>query len=173
MSIKQKKILLRIKRSIILLSFITISLLAARTQPRSTVEIIGHISPDPVIGQTVTLSVEMMTPYDAEEALLNIVLPEGIRHMGGELSWEGSLIENTPIHHEISICVLYPIDKSIYLSGGSSKDATGVKLFIISNYDSAEVVPGSKYRYVQPSIDSTPTPTPSPATVAQECLDKN
>lgn len=145
-------------------------LLAACRSPASTVKIGGNITPDPIVGRTATLSVEMVTEDNTDEGALQITLPDGIRLMSGNLVWKGSLIANTPIRHEIIVCVLYPLEKAIYLSGGSPKDAERVNLYVISSYDSAEVVPGSEYRYVQPSMNSTPTPTPSPDVVSHECL---
>ncbi len=163
-----KRSILNKKRVWIILGLLF--LLAACRSPASTVKIIGNITPDPIVGQTATLSVEMATEHDTDDGLLQITLPDGIRLMSGNLVWKGSLIANTPIRHEITICVLYPIEKAIYLSGGSPKDAERANLYVISNYDSAEVVPGSEYSYVQPSVNSTQTPTPSPDVVSQECL---
>lgn len=130
--------------------------LGACTSSRAPLKISNiSVHPDPIIGQTVTLSVEVVSSRDEPEAYIIIGLPPGVKHMGGDLSWEGSLSFNQPQSHEISICVLYEGDwrlgirtYSILSENSSYQDYQ--TLHLITKGDSVRVVPGGEYRITQP-----------------------
>ena len=127
------------------------------------------VTPDPIIGQIATLRVEVISKYDEPNAAIIIDLPPGIKLMGGNPLWEGSLKANQPQTHEISICVLYEgnwrLDIETYsiLSETSSYEDSEV-LHIITSGDTAKAVYGKDYHFTQPPgglpLSSTPLPPP-------------
>ncbi len=112
------------------------------------------VSPDPIVGQTATLSIEVISPRDEKDVSIDVLLPEEIRLAAGELSWHGSLSANQPQIHEISIIVLQEGDWRIYLGVSSQLSETssigdGDTLNITSMIDSAKVVPSAEYRITE------------------------
>jgi len=127
------------------------------------------ISPDPIIGQTATLHIEVMSKYDEPDAAIIVDLPPGVKLMDGELLWEGSLTANQPQTHELSLCVLYEGDwrlnietYSIFPENGSYEDSE--TLHLITTGDTVRVVPGGAYRITQPPGGMPLFPTSVPET---------
>jgi hypothetical protein len=109
-------------------------LLGACTQSQAPLRIKDiSVMPDPVIGQTATLTVEFVSTNDELDVSFWIELPPGVKHMGGELTWEGSLTANQPQSHEISICVLYEGDWALDIGVWSQLSET-------SGYQDSEVL---------------------------------
>ncbi|NUM44313.1 MAG: hypothetical protein HUU38_06360 [Anaerolineales bacterium] len=129
------------------------------------------VNPDPVIGKTATLHVDIMSSYDEPSTTLLIGLPPGVKLMKGDLTWEGSLTANQPQSHEIAICVLYEGDWPVSMTA-SSLGVEGERpgnfaieiLHIITTTDSVRVVLGKDYRIVQPPGGMEAFPTPLPET---------
>ena len=127
------------------------------------------ISPDPIIGQTATLHIEVMSKYDEPDAAIIVDLPPGVKLMDGELLWEGSLTANQPQSHELSICVLYEGDWRLWMAAQSQIAENGFygdteTLHLITTGDTVRVVPGGAYRITQPPGGMPLFPTPLPET---------
>jgi hypothetical protein len=149
----------------------------------------AYIRPDPIVGEIVTLHIEVMSGEDEDDVTIGALLPDEINLVAGELEWHGSLKANQSQAHEMSICVLRPGDNwQIYLGVSSQLSETssigdGDILNIESTTDSARVIPSKDYRVVGPGNPVTAimeaqnataeaqyaTPTPVPPTVSAEC----
>ena len=119
--------------------------------------------PDPVVGKTVTLDIEIRSSQDEDEVILEIQPPDGVRLIEGDLTWHGSLAANEPLKHSVSLCVLYPGDWRIYigaysLENGDTKYADADTIHFISEQGTGQAVPGREYTITQ----DTPAPVPSP-----------
>jgi len=127
------------------------------------------VHPDPVIGQTATLHVEVMSTKDEPDITIWIELPPGVKLMSGNLMWEGSLSANQPQSHEVDICVLYEgdwrLDIGAYsiLSTTSSYEDSEV-LHIINSGDGVRVAYGADYHFTQPPGGMPLSYTPLPET---------
>lgn len=133
------------------------------------------VTPDPIIGQTATLRVEVMSKYDEPNAAIIIDLPPGVKLMDGDLLWEGSLKANQPKTHEISICVLYEGDWRLWIAAQSQIAENSFygdteTLHLITTGDTVRVVPGGAYRITQPPggmVHPTDVPKTPPADICQ------
>ena len=136
--------------------FLVLFVLAACTPATAPLQITNiSVTPDPVIGQTVTLRVEVMSRYDEPDAAIIIDLPPGVKLMDGELLWQGSLKANQPQTHEIAICVLYEGDWRLWIAAQSQVAENSFygeteTLHLITTGDTVRVVPGGAYRITQP-----------------------
>lgn len=145
-------------------------LLSACSPPKFPLRIVdASISPDPVIGQTATLHVEVMSTKDEPDTTIQIDLPPGIKLMTGELLWEGSLTANQSQSHEIAICVLYEGDwrlniETYSLIPPNSGYEDSETLHLITTADTVRIVPGGAYRITQPPGGMVAFPTPLPET---------
>ncbi len=157
-----------------LLGVTLLVLLNACNPPRFPLEITDvSVSPDPIVGQVVTLHVEVTSTRDGPDATILVELPERANLVAGELIWQGSLVANQPKTHELSICVLEEGEWQIWISAWSQLSETSSYsdyeiLNIQSTVNSAQVIPGSEYRITQPPHGYR-TPTPVPVTVSPEC----
>ena len=149
--------------------------LSACTPPRFPIELTAlSISPEPIVGRLATLHVEAKSDRNEPDARIVVTLPEEIKLVKGSLSWRGSLVANRPQTHELSICVLREGEWRIWIAAASrlspsSSYGDSEILNIRSTTQSAQVIPGSKYRapiWPQFGIE---TPTPAPVTVSPEC----
>ncbi len=133
------------------------------------------VAPEPVIGQTATLRVEVMSKYDEPDAAIIIDLPQGVKLMGGDILWEGSLKANQPQTHEISICVPYEGDWRLWMAAQSQIAENSFygdtkTLHLIVTGDTVRVVPGGAYRITQPPggmVHPTDVPKTPPANICQ------
>lgn len=145
-------------------------LLSACTSPQGPLEITDiSVSPDPVIGQTATLHVEIMSRRDEPDTTILIDLPPGVKLMKGDLTWEGSLTANQSQSYEVAICVLYEGDWKVWVYVGSERNDgpspdDGETLHIITTDDSARAVRNKDYRITIPpgGMETFPTPLPEP-----------
>ena len=155
-------------------ALISIALTACETPPQFPLKITDiSVRPDPLMGQTATLHVEVMSTRDEPDAAIIISLPPGVKLMRGELLWEGSLTANQPQTHEISLCVLYEGDwelnietYSLLSESGSYEDSE--TLHLITTADRVRVVPGAAYRITQPPggmVHPTSVPQAPPADI--------
>lgn len=147
----------------------TLFLLSACTPPRFPLKVTAlSVMPDPVVGQTVTLRVEIVSTKDEPDTTIKIQLPEAVKLMDGDLIWRGSLKANQPQTHEVSVCVLYEGDWRISVTAYSrlSEDSTygdTDSLHLVSTTTTGHAIPGSEYRYIQPP-GGVPPSTPLPET---------
>ena len=155
--------------ALLVIGLILATLTACESKPLEVTDISVH--PDPVIGQTATLRVEIMSINDEKDVTINITLPDGVKLMSGELEWKGSLIANQPQAHELELCILYEGDWNLYISTYStiqSNDRYGDAeiLHLIASGNTVKVIPGEKYHVIQPSekmVLSTSLPVTPPA----------
>ncbi len=122
------------------------------------------VSPDPLIGQVATLHLEFISDYDQPLTTVDIYLPKGIQLVKGELAWKGSLTANQPQTHDISICVSYPGEWWIDITGRlwTAEDDAGFleprTVFLNVGQSNAEVFTDENYAdFIRP------TPTFGPA----------
>ncbi len=166
-----------------------LSACAQSSTPRHPVITEAYISPDPIVGEIVTLHIEVMSGKDEPDVTIAALLPNEINLVEGDLQWHGSLTANQPQVHELSICVLRPGENwRIYLGVSSQLSETssigdGDTLNIESTANFARVIPSKDYQFVGPGNPVTAiteaqnataealnaTPTPIPPTVSAEC----
>jgi hypothetical protein len=127
--------------------------------------------PDPVVGKVITLEVEIQSSEDEEDVILQIVPPDAVQLMDGDLTWHGSLRAGEPVQHGVSLCVLYPGDWRIYVGaysmiGDETKYADSDTVHFISTSEAGQAVPGYAYSFSQDPPVPLPSPTPlaTPAT---------
>jgi len=127
-------------------------------------------APDPIVGEVVTLQVEITSTADESDVTILIQLPEGVRLVHGDLTWHGTLRAGEPHRHKVSLCTLYEGDWRIYATTFSQLrpgDTYGDSetIHFIATSDTGHAVPGSEYRIVQgsPMPNFTPSPVPIPA----------
>jgi hypothetical protein len=159
-AIKPKSML----ETLLVIGLILVTLTACEGKPLQVTDV--SVYPDPVIGQTATLRVEIMSIDDEKDVTIIVTLPDGVKLMSGELEWEGSLIASQPQTHEFELCVLYEGNWSLYISTYSTIPPTdsygdAEMLHLITNGNTVKVIPGKKYHVTQPS-EKMVLPTPLP-----------
>ncbi len=146
----------------------TTAIVASCTPPRSPLEISRiSVSPDPILGRIVTLSVEVESSKDEPDTQLVIYLPDGIKSIEGALTWRGSLQAETPSVHQTSICVQYEGDWKIIVTAVSQRPEgyaydTVETLRVQSSPIYGRAIMGRNYRTTQPA-EGMPLPTSLPA----------
>jgi len=105
------------------------------------------ISPEPIVGQEVTLHIEMESKSHAPDTLLMITLPEGVALVNGDLTWQGAIDANHIVAVEITIRVIdegtWPVYAYAYYQfSPDSRTGFGASktLHVISGAESATVV---------------------------------
>lgn len=164
------------------LFLLIIGLNACKRVPPHPVITEAFISPDPIVGEIVTLHIEAVSGKDEHDATIDILLPEEINLVAGDLGWHGYLTANQPKVHEVSICVLRPGENwHIFIGASSQLSATSSTgdmeiLNIESTLSSAHVIRSADYRVTGPGNPATAilevqnaTLTPIPPTVSAEC----
>ncbi|MBK6645082.1 MAG: hypothetical protein IPG44_04905 [Anaerolineales bacterium] len=158
--------------TLLVIGLILVTLTACERPPEAPLQITDiSVHPDPVIGQTATLRVEVTSPDDEKDVTLIVTLPDGVKLMSGELEWNGSLIAGQPQIYEFALCVLYEGDWRLHISTYSTLTPTSSygdseTLHLIATIDTAQVVLGSAYRPTQPpeGMPTFPTALPPPPT---------
>jgi hypothetical protein len=168
------KIFLSNRRQRWLFTLALILLLSSACAPQAPLQITDiSVTPDPLIGQTATLHIEVMSKFDEPEAAIIVDLPPGVKLMGGDLLWEGSLTANQPQSHEISLCVIYEGDwrlniETYSIQAENSSYSDSETLHLITTRDTVRVVPGGAYRITQPPegmVHPTSVPETPPAEI--------
>ena len=158
------------KRWLFEVLFLLLFCLTACTSPQGPLEITDiSVSPDPVIGQTATLHVEIMSRRDEPDTTILIDLPPGVKLMKGDLTWKGSLTANQPQSYEVAICVLYEGDwrlniETYSLIPPNSGYEDSETFHLITTANTVRVIPGGEYRITQPPEGMVVFPTPLPET---------
>jgi hypothetical protein len=151
---------------------LVVALLSACSQPHFPLKLTHiSVSPEPVVGRVVTLTVEVMSTRDEADTTIWVYLPKGVKLEKGELSWHGSLVASHPQTHTLDICVQYAGDWKLEVGASSqlspnSSYGDADTLHIISSGETAQVIPGSQYKPRNSSSDgpaTSPPPTPPPA----------
>jgi hypothetical protein len=143
----------------------------------SHVKVTGEITPEPIVGEIVTLRIEAVSEKYSGEGVIVIVPTQGLKGiniLGDDLEWRGEVVAGEPFIYEVPICVHQPGIWEIYFQAAVAGIDVGENiLHITSDTDSAQVIPSSEYKVYQPPLGSTPIPTPEPVTVSPECMGDN
>ena len=160
----------------ILASFVCLAVtLSACTSPQSPMTVKASISPAPIVGQAVTLRVEITTSRDAPNTTLQMTLPQGVELMSGDANWQGDIKvgESTTIDLVIRVNQAgdYVIDAYAFARITSESGFGGGKtLYVNSAADHATVtedvdMPQPTYpaisidtRTAGPVVTATPSP---------------
>ena len=158
--------------TLLVIGLIWVALTACERPPEAPLQITDiSVHPDPIIGQTAALRVEIMSIDDEKDVTIIVTLPDGVKLMSGELEWKGSLIANQPQAHELEVCVLYEGDWRLHISTYSTLTPTSSygdseTLHLITSTDAVRIVLGMNYRITQPPggmVIPTPVPETPPA----------
>jgi hypothetical protein len=119
--------------------------LGACSSGNSPLKVTAQIYPDPLVGQEVTLHVEMLAKgRDLPNTTLIVELSEGIELVAGETTWVGNLPQDEPVPFDLQIRVREAGEWTAYAHaysdlGNGNGFGGGKKLFITSTLDSAVV----------------------------------
>lgn len=142
-------------------------------------QIIGvSISPEPRVGQIVTLEVQIMSTKDEADVsfLVNTLEKEietKLRLVGGEAEWRGPLKANEVKTFRTKICVAqeggWPIEVAAYsrLSEDQNKYLAFETIHLESTINSGRLIRSREYTFSQE--EATRRPTPIPIQVSPEC----
>lgn len=165
----------RSAQCIILVSTSLMVMMLISCTPKRAPLRIKHISvyPEPVVGKNVTLSIEIVSSNDEPETTFSVIVPEGVKVMGGETTWQGSLFAKQVQSFDIPICVLYEGEWRILVQAYSrlAVDSTYgdyESLFLQSTYRTGKTILERDYRITMPpggfqAATVTPLPPPDPA----------
>jgi hypothetical protein len=131
------------------------------------------VSPEPIVGQIVTLTVEIMSTHDEPDVTFTVDTLEEwgnkLHLVSGEPEWAGSLTANQPQAFQFSVCVWeegsWPIELSAVsrLSDGNGWDDFEI-VHLESSIDSGRLIRGRDF-----IMTGEATPTPHAVTVSPEC----
>lgn len=160
-------------------------LLASCRSLSKTIKVDGEITPDPIVGEIVTLTIETLSPKESGEGVFYLYYNKEINFLemppewyepaedrGAEsLEWRGPVVAGEPSVHEFTLCVTKPGNWGIHIGAGvGGKEFGENTLHIIGTADSAQVIPSSKYGGSwTPPPKRTPILTPEPVQVSPEC----
>ena len=144
----------------------------ARSGSGSLLQVEATISPEPVVGQEVTLHIEIHAQgRDLPDTKMKVWLPEGIELVSGSLEWQGSIPADQTVAVDLVIRVTTAGERIIDLSAlsdlGSGNGFGGTKrLIVTSSTDTATVIDYNDRPVTVPVLQiiessSTP-PTTSP-----------
>src|SRR4030067_3214804 len=68
------------------------------------------LSGPPVVGTVVAMTVKVVSNQDEPAFRLTAYLPEGVRLIEGDLTWETSFAASQQVAHNFVLCVVYPGD---------------------------------------------------------------
>jgi hypothetical protein len=133
------------------------------------------VSPEPIVGRTVTLTVEIMSTHDEPDVTFTIDTLEEwgtkLHLVSGEPEWAGSLTANQPQSFQFSVCVWEEGTWPIELSAVSRLHDANNNIWhafegihLESSINSGRLIRGSEFR-----ITGEATPIPHPVTVSPEC----
>ena len=132
------------------------------------------VSPEPIVGQVVTLTVEIMSTNDEPDVTFTLTTLEEygtkLHLVSGETEWAGSLTANQPQIFQFSVCAWeegsWPIEISAVsrLPDGNGWHAFE-KIHIESSIVSSRLIRGREFRMYPGEVK----PTPTPVTVSPEC----
>jgi hypothetical protein len=138
----------------------------------SHVKVTGEITPEPIVGEIVTLRIEAVSKKYSGEGIIVIVPSErmkGINIMDDDLEWRGEIVVGEPFIFEVPICVKQPGIWTVHFQAAVAGIDVGENiLYIVSDTDSAQVIPGSKYNSSRVTV-----PEPKPVSISPECMGDN
>jgi hypothetical protein len=125
--------------------------LVACSQSTFPMEIMTSISPDPVVGQDVTLHTEISVGgVHAPNTTVEISLSPGVELVEGDLIWKGDIEPDQTISFDVTIRVTtagdWPVSIYAYSSpDGESRWGDQEFFYIRSSDTSAQIIPQSEY----------------------------
>lgn len=156
----------------LLLTILTLSACAQTGVPLQITHV--SVSPEPIVGQIVTLEVQIMSTRDEADVTFTLDMLEEFGNrlhlVSGETEWQGSLTANQPQAFTFSVCVWeegsWPIEISAVslLSDGNIWHANE-KFNLESSVNSGRLIRGKDFRIN--AGEATPLPTLVP--VSPEC----
>lgn len=133
------------------------------------------VSPEPKVGQVVTLSIEIMSTEDEPDVVLTIDALESagnkIHVVSGETWWQGPLVANQSQSFQLSVCATEEGTWPIQID--ARRVAEGDKYFdfeiihLKSSLSSGELIRERDYTFSQDEYANRPTP--QPIVVSPEC----
>jgi hypothetical protein len=133
------------------------------------------VSPDPVVGQIVTLHVEITSTRDEDLVELNLDVSPTIHAVSGDTSWKGPMTANQVQALDVSVCPLQEgnlpihINVSAWAADGTGRGGNTETIGFHSTIDSGKLIRGTMniVRYSQ--TDEATIATPLPIVVSPEC----
>ena len=143
----------------------------ARSGSGSLLQVEATISPEPVVGQEVTLHIEIHAQgRDLPDTKMKVWLPEGIELVSGSLEWQGSIPADQTVAVDLVIRVTTTgegiLDASAFSAIGDGGVGDTKRLVVTSSTDTATVIDYNDRPVTVPVLQiiessSTP-PTTSP-----------
>ena len=113
-----------------------------------------RISEYPLVGKAVVLQIEVTSNENEPDLKLDILLPEKIQVMEGELHWRGSLSANEVYQHNLVIMPqeagFYQIDIGLLSPPTQAQSyIDGVRFFIQTDNDDVQIIRNHEYRVTE------------------------
>lgn len=143
---------------IMLALFSLIFSLASCSSGKSPLRVQAEIYPTPIVGQEVTLHIEMLAEgQDLPDVTLTVELPEGVTFVSGETTWQGVLPADNVVPFDLIIKVQeageWVIDIYAYSDLGNGNGFGGGKvLYVTSTLTSAIVEDETEHPYPTPPV---------------------
>jgi hypothetical protein len=124
----------------------------------------------PIVGQVVTLTVEVESTEDEPNIEVTITLPDGIQLIEGDLTWHETLQANRPARRQLVICTVYPGHWRIFANvvsyrpeGNQYGDLETLRIETYRETPTFEVIitVESAPRPLPTQLPKDPTPTPA------------
>lgn len=144
---------------ILLALFSLIFALASCSGGKSPLRVQAEIYPEPIVGQEVTLHIEMMAEgQNLPDITLTVELPEGVILVSGETTWHGVLPADNVVPIDLTIKVQEAGEWVIYVWAysdlGNGNSFGGHKLlYVTSTLTSAIVEDETEHPYPTPPVN--------------------
>ena len=151
--------------------------LNACTSARTPLQITSvTVFPKPIVGQIVTLEIEIMSTNDEADVKFTVDTRENLGNkvhlISGDTVWLGSLVANQPQKLQVKVCVVeegsWPVQLFVvsYLPENNAWDDLEI-IQLESSLDSGKLIQSKDYTFSQEEYAKRPTPRP--ITVSLEC----
>jgi hypothetical protein len=147
---------------------VLISLLSACAPQSRPLEITSvKVSPEPVVGQIVTLEVKVQSTFDQSGVTFTADTLEEhgnqVHLISGDSHWEGSLTANQPQTFTVTVCVLeegtWPVDFEVYsFPPGYDGLTDAERIHLESTLESGNLILPKDYTFSQEEYANRPTP---------------
>jgi len=127
------------------------------------------VSPEPVVGQIVTLEVKIQSSFDQSGVIFTTDTYEEhgnkVHLISGDSSWEGSLTANQPQTFTVTVCVLeegsWAVEFLVYsFPPGYDGLVDTETIHLESTLESGKLIPARDFRISQQDLANRPTPRP-------------
>lgn len=135
-----------------------------------------RVSPEPVVGQIVTLEIKIQADNDEPDVTFTADTLEEygnkVHLIGGDSHWEGSLTANQPETFTVTVCVLeegsWAVRFTVWSFPSGYDGLTDVETIQLeSTLESGKLIPAHEFQ-LDPQIIAS-RPTPRPFLVSAEC----